>query len=1014
MLIPDGWVSEVFENPSIDGSKEPLFSMTTAGSGNTSQFAQLIDVSADGNSFAFEDLSVEGNSDRDYNDLIFQVQGAIAQAPLLDDVINPAKDWRDSEAGQEVLIYAASNENGPLSNMGSDLAQVFVEYESYLRKGGNPSLFDPTNFLLQVQNGQVVIDAVTTGDTNTLLADLTALGLQHSAAFGAVVSGLLPIESINEVAALNSLTFASPAYRPITNAGQVDPNGNQAGNRAMNADGVRAAFNVNGTGVTVGVISDSYDTSINQIRAANDVASGDLPGNVNVLDDGLRNGTDEGRAMLQIIHDVAPGANLAFHTGFLGAANFAQGIKDLEEVGANVIVDDVSVYREPFFQDGIIAQAVDEVVGQDVAYFSSAGNFERTSYESTFRSSGQRIDGAIAHDFDPGSGVDFLQQISVRNRALGDPADPSDDDPAKELVIALQWDSPFLSANPASGGASNDLNIYLLDDTGTRILARQTNRNIGRDAVEVLTFRNLNTIDPNNAATEFTQFNLVITSRSGAFPSHLKYIADVRNEPVDEVTIDEFGTDSPTVVGHAAAVGAMAVGAANYRTTPAFDGNPAALENFSSVGPTTIRFDSFGTRLAAPEIRQKPEIVAPDGVNTTFFGNDTDDADAFPNFFGTSAAAPHAAAVAALMRQAVPGSPPDLIYRALRESALDMDNPYTVGFDTGVDNATGTGLIQADLAIPRLQQIANERLIEIPDLTFTPPHTFGNFEFSGNGPQVKVETQLVVQGTTLQVVGNAFFKETKSDFTTFAGSFSSPIFDITTLFPDRPNHVIETILSSSADIFETTDVGLHDRQVIIQDGDDLVARYEIQGDTRQRAIGNDSPFAAISFNPVKVRLRSPDGQFVEDTFFLPDITDEFRPRKTMGDGEFDGHGPRISIKTQVVADGTILRPHVSEIFEEWDVEKNEPKSDFTTFAEVFIGNGFDISQQYPGFAIDTILSDSQDTLETIDLPLLNDQTISLDSNELVRSYQIRGDSNGNDQPSVTLSFNPVRVRLQPA
>jgi hypothetical protein len=172
-----------------------------------------------------------------------------------------------------------------------------------------------------------------------------------------------------------------------------------------------------------------------------------------------------------------------------------------------------------------------------------------------------------------------------------------------------------------------------------------------------------------------------------------------------------------------------------------------------------------------------------------------------------------------------------------------------------------------------------------------------------------------------------------------------------------------------------------------------------------------NPLVSISFNPVSVRLRSATGQLVEDTFFLPDIT-AFRPARVRGDDEFDGHGPRIEIQTEVIADGSILRPRVSANFE-------ETRSDFTTFAGNLDGAEVDVSQRYPGFVIDSILSDSRDTLETIDVPLHSDQGISLDSDELVSSYNIRGDSiiradsGSNDQPSVALSFNPVRVRLRP-
>ena len=101
-------------------------------------------------------------------------------------------------------------------------------------------------------------------------------------------------------------------------------------------------------------------------------------------------------------------------------------------------------------------------------------------------------------------------------------------------------------------------------------------------------------------------------------------------------------------------------------------------------------------------VRDKPEIVAPDGTNTTFFGAPDPpccEGDGFPNFFGTSAAAPHAAAVAALLLEAAPGLSPDDVYAALETTAIDMDDPFTPGFDVGFDFGTGNGLIQADLAI---------------------------------------------------------------------------------------------------------------------------------------------------------------------------------------------------------------------------------------------------------------------------------------------------------------------------
>lgn len=170
------------------------------------------------------------------------------------------------------------------------------------------------------------------------------------------------------------------------------------------------------------------------------MASGDLPPGVNVLSDLPSGGIDEYRAMLQLIHDVAPGARKAFHTAFLGEANFANAILRLaNEAGAQVIVDDVIYFTEPMFQDGIIARAVDFVVTQGVSYFSSAGNQGRNAYENNFIPSTSFNWNWGTHDFATGPGVDVTQSITVPQGAT--------------LTISFQWDSPFFSVSPSSGGS---------------------------------------------------------------------------------------------------------------------------------------------------------------------------------------------------------------------------------------------------------------------------------------------------------------------------------------------------------------------------------------------------------------------------------------------------------------------------------------------------------------------------------------------------------------------------------
>ena len=503
----------------------------------------------------------------------------------------------------------------------------------------------------------VAIDATASGSAAVLLADLQKLGLADGVAFGRLVSGRLPIGSLVAAADLPSLKFARPVQAG-TGVGNVD----SQGDAAMGTDLLRTVQGVDGTGVVVGTMSDSYDC---MGGAAGDVASNDLPAGVNNLDEGPCPATDEGRAMMQLIHDVAPGSQQLFHNAFEGQAHFAQGILDLQAAGADIINDDIFYFAEPFYQDGIIAQAVDQVVNGGVAYFSLAGNFGRRAYESGFRDSGNNGCGGRLHDFDPGPGVDTAQQVTI---AAG-----------QRVTLSFQWDQPFFSVSGAPGSANN-MDLCLLDNTNA-VVATGANNNAGGDPVEVVNFTN-------PAAATNTTFTIQLSRVAGANPGRMKYM-DYRGN----IGINEFATNSSTLVAHANATNAEAVGAAFYNNTPVFGTNPPVAEGFSSAGGTPILFDTAGAAIT-PVTRQKPRIVAPDGTNTTFFGSDIadpgngSDNDTFPNFFGTSAATPHAAAFAALLLDANPALTPAQIYTQLETTAIDMGPP-------GFDFDTGFGFIQA-------------------------------------------------------------------------------------------------------------------------------------------------------------------------------------------------------------------------------------------------------------------------------------------------------------------------------
>jgi hypothetical protein len=571
---------------------------------------------------------------------------------------------------------------------------------------------------------EVLIDAVTTGDPQALRRALQDIGLRDFALFANDVGGWLPVDQIARAATLTELHFAR-ASMPRTRVGPVATQGDFAQGTAA----IRANHpSLTGAGVTVGVLSDSFNCyqtyassgvpasgpngyASNGFKAtyAQDQLSGALPAGVTVLEEAscLNYGapeqlpfSDEGRALLQIVHAVAPGAKLAFYTADSSEADFANGIVKLAQAGAKVIDDDVGYPDEPFFQDGLVAQAIDQVSTAGIAYFSSAGNDARTSYENlapTFpiTSGTAPTAGEQLLNFDT-SGASIATTLPITIPSLF---------PGEFVVLGLQWDQPYVTGAATSGGATSSLDLCIVGATGADQLDFGQSagpctgpNDIGVDPVQLLFIGN--PADA-TASTPAVSFNISIGLANGSHaPGRIKFVVDGNGAAV---SINAFATNSPTIQGHPNAAGAMAIGAAFYLQTPACGTSPAVLEDFSSAGGDPVLFNAAGTRLATPQMRQKPQLVGPDGVNDTFLGfsvmqnsatagcrNDT----SLPNFFGTSAAAPHVAAAAALMLQANPAVTAAQIDAALQSSALPMGG--------GLNEDSGYGFVQADAALALL------------------------------------------------------------------------------------------------------------------------------------------------------------------------------------------------------------------------------------------------------------------------------------------------------------------------
>jgi Subtilase family len=495
-----------------------------------------------------------------------------------------------------------------------------------------------------------------------------------------VISARLPIAQAIAVAKNSGVQSVMLAPAPIHRAGSVTAESSIVEHvQQANRPGSLTSAGLLGRNISIGIVSDSFNSATGVPRATAGVASGDLPGAGNpdgytqpvvVLEDNFdptANNTDEGRGMAEIIHDLAPAAKICFHQSGSTEAIMSIGIRKLRADQAalcDVIVDDVFFFDEPFFSDGEVAQAVEDVVrgntlpGKKVSYFSAAGNSANFGYSSDLRrlTSAQGIAAAGNLDFTRvpralyAGGFHNLNPIGPVAIAM-----PIKTDDTFPPVIAFQWDDPF-----DAKAVTTDYNLLVFDESGNYIgaLSGIDNNKATDEPIELIE------LDP------ATNYQLVISIATTAPPvaKHLRFIC------VNDASLSGkyIAYNATSMGGHATAANANATAAYVYNTVP--QTNPSynpkktnpppgpykpAIEDFTSNGGRlAFYFNAAGKRLPVPEFRFKPEFAAADGVDTTFFppgdGQDYDN-DRFPNFFGTSAAAPSAAAIAGLLLEAAGG-----------------------------------------------------------------------------------------------------------------------------------------------------------------------------------------------------------------------------------------------------------------------------------------------------------------------------------------------------------------------
>jgi hypothetical protein len=354
-----------------------------------------------------------------------------------------------------------------------------------------------------------------------------------------------------------------------------------------------------------------------------DMADGTLPpaSQVTVLQDTTSD--DEGRALMQVVHEIARDATLMFYTALGTAQDFANGILALQQAGCNVIVDDVDDQQtDPMFQLGVVSEAVQQVISAGVIYVAAAGDSGANGYQApwvpltgTFTIPGGSTPFSVT-DAENFGGSPFLSIPVTGSGGIG---------------FSIAWDQPFT-------GPQSNMQVFVF--SGGALVDDVPLTNVTNNGV---TYALISGRLPTG------NDEIVVEKASGPDPGLIKVILGHTPALVGSGAI--VGANAGTIQGHSMTSGVIATGAADWTTTPAFSGS-AVNEEFSASGVgTELLFDQNGNPLATPQVLSPVGVTGVDGMASAVYQKN------FNGFKGTSAAAPMGAQSARTSSPARPRLP---------------------------------------------------------------------------------------------------------------------------------------------------------------------------------------------------------------------------------------------------------------------------------------------------------------------------------------------------------------------